>query len=44
VVVGFALIVFASLVPFYQLSKTDLAPDEDQGMIIALGTGALTAT
>jgi len=24
-------------VPFYQLSKTDLAPDEDQGMIIAIG-------
>ncbi len=43
VVVVFALIVFASLVPFYQLSKTDLAPDEDQGMIIAMGTAAANA-
>jgi multidrug efflux pump len=43
VVVVFALIVFASLVPFYQLSKTDLAPDEDQGMIIAIGTAAANA-
>jgi len=43
VVVVFALIVCASLVPFYQLSKTDLAPDEDQGMIIALGTAAPNA-
>jgi len=43
VVAVFALIVFASLVPFYQLAKTDLAPDEDQGMIIALGTAAPNA-
>ncbi len=43
VVVVFALIVFASLVPFYQMSKTDLAPDEDQGMIIALGTASPNA-
>jgi multidrug efflux pump len=43
VVVVFALIVFASLVPFYQLSKTDLAPDEDQGMIIAIGTASANA-
>jgi len=43
VVVVFALIVFASLVPFYQLSKTDLAPDEDQGMIITRGTAAANA-
>ncbi len=43
VVVVFALIVFASLVPFYQLSKSDLAPDEDQGMIIALGAAAPNA-
>jgi multidrug efflux pump len=43
VVVVFAVIVFASLVPFYQLAKTDLAPDEDQGMIIALGTAAPNA-
>lgn len=40
VVVVFALIVFASLVPFYQLSKSDLAPDEDQGMIIGMGAAA----
>jgi multidrug efflux pump len=43
VVVVFALIVFASLVPFYQLSKTDLAPDEDQGMIIAIGAASPNA-
>ncbi len=43
VTVVFALIVFASLIPFYQMSKTDLAPDEDQGMIIALGTAAPNA-
>ncbi len=43
VVVVFALVVFASLVPFYQLAKTDLAPDEDQGMIIAFGTAAPNA-
>jgi multidrug efflux pump len=43
VVVVFALIVLGSLVPFYQLSKTDLAPDEDQGMIIALGTASPNA-
>jgi multidrug efflux pump len=43
VMVVFALIVFGSLVPFYQLSKTDLAPDEDQGMIIALGTASPNA-
>ena len=43
VVVVFALIVFASLLPFYQLSKTDLAPDEDQGMIIAIGTASANA-
>ncbi len=43
VVVAFALIVFASLVPFYQLSKVDLAPDEDQGMVIAIGTASANA-
>ena len=43
VVVVFALIVFASLVPFYLMSKNDLAPDEDQGMIIALGAAAPNA-
>ncbi len=43
VVVVFALIIFASLVPFYLLSKNDLAPDEDQGMIIAIGTAAANA-
>jgi multidrug efflux pump len=43
VVVVFALIVFASLVPFYLLSKNDLAPDEDQGMIIAMGAAAPNA-
>ncbi|HTX67144.1 MAG TPA: efflux RND transporter permease subunit [Opitutaceae bacterium] len=43
VVVVFALIVFASLVPFYLLSKNDLAPDEDQGMIIALGSASANA-
>ncbi|HVZ63998.1 MAG TPA: efflux RND transporter permease subunit [Lacunisphaera sp.] len=43
VVVVFALIVFASLPPFYLLSKSDLAPDEDQGMIIALGTASPNA-
>jgi len=43
VVVVFAFIVFASLVPFYQFSKADLAPDEDQGMIIALGTASPNA-
>ena len=43
VVVVFALIIFGSLLPFYQLSKTDLAPDEDQGMIIAIGTASANA-
>jgi multidrug efflux pump len=43
VVVVFGLIVFASLVPFYQLSKADLAPDEDQGMIVAFGTASPNA-
>jgi multidrug efflux pump len=43
VVVVFALIVLFSLGPFYLLSKNDLAPDEDQGMIIALGSAAPNA-
>ncbi len=43
VVVVFALIVFGSLVPFYLMSKNDLAPDEDQGMIIAMGSAAPNA-
>jgi multidrug efflux pump len=43
VVVVFALLVFGSLVPFYLLSKNDLAPDEDQGMIIAMGAASPNA-
>jgi multidrug efflux pump len=34
------VVAMAALVPFYQMTRQELAPDEDQGIIIALSTAA----
>jgi len=44
VVVVFALIVFVSIYFLYRTSKSELAPQEDEGVVISLITGAPDAT
>ncbi len=44
VVVVFSLIVLGSIYFLYTSSKSELAPQEDQGIVIALATGAPDAT
>jgi len=44
VVVAFAVIVLASIYFLYSTSKSELAPQEDQGVIIVLSTAAPDAT
>jgi multidrug efflux pump len=43
VTVVFALLILLVCVPFVKLSKSELAPDEDQGIIISMGQGAPNA-
>ncbi len=44
VTVVFALLVLASVYVFYSFSKTELAPQEDQGVVITLQTAAANST
>jgi multidrug efflux pump len=43
VTVVFAVIVLLACVPFLKMSKMELAPDEDQGLIISVGNAAPNA-
>jgi multidrug efflux pump len=43
VTVVFAVIVLLACIPFLKLSKQELAPDEDQGIIISIGNAAPNA-
>ncbi len=42
--IAFSLIVLLSLYPMYTLSKKELAPTEDRGLLIAFGSAPQTAT
>jgi len=42
--IAFSLVVLLSLYPMYLLSKKELAPTEDRGLLIAFGTAPQTAT
>ncbi|MEL0082182.1 MAG: efflux RND transporter permease subunit [Gammaproteobacteria bacterium] len=43
-VMGFALVVLLCLFPMFMLSQHEMAPDEDQSLVIAIAKGPQTAT
>jgi multidrug efflux pump len=44
VIVVFALIVFVACIPFLKFSKSELAPDEDQGVLMSAATASPNAS